>query len=135
MRFEDLFFDITVKFAKAWNLGDFDTMYQLMHEKIVYESPLVSHLMPEYPDNRIEGREALNEYFRKAIMRKPAIVLVPDSMKMNKQNRTIRIESEILSLNKKMDAFILLNEYGKLVHLKITYFDPGQTTSDQSWPY
>jgi hypothetical protein len=91
--------------------------------------------MPEYPDNRIEGREALNEYFKKAIMRKPAIVLVPDSMKMNKQNRTIRIESEILSLNKKMDAFILLNEYGKWVHLKITYFDPGQTTSDQSWPY
>ena len=85
--------------------------------------------MPEYPDNRIEGRDALNEYFKKAILRKPAIVLVPDSMKMNKQNRIIRIESELLSLDKKMEAFILLNEYGKLVHLKINYFEPRPTSS------
>jgi hypothetical protein len=129
MRFEELFFDITLKFALAWNHGDFETMYQLMHERVIYESPLVSPLMPEYPDNRIEGRDALNEYFKKAILREPAIVLVPDSMKMNKQNRIIRIESELLSLDKKMEAFILLNEYGKLVHLKINYFEPGPTSS------
>ncbi|HAD34341.1 MAG TPA: hypothetical protein DCF44_07565 [Chitinophagaceae bacterium] len=68
------FFEITLKCVVARNDVDFERMYPLMHKRIIYESPLVSPLIPEYPDNQIEGRDKLNEYFKKVIMRKPAIV-------------------------------------------------------------
>lgn len=68
------FFDITLKFVVARNDVDFEKMYPLMHKRIFYKSPLVSPLIPEYPDNQIEGRDELNEYFKMVIMRKPAIV-------------------------------------------------------------
>ncbi len=123
MRFERLMFDITLQFATAWNEGDFITLENCMAEQVEYESPLVSPLAPEYPDNRIIGRANLMAYFRKAFLRKPGIVLDTDTIQTTKELREIQLQSHLVGLDKVLLARLILNEYGKLISLKINYTD------------
>ncbi|QLH44194.1 MAG: hypothetical protein HWD58_00285 [Bacteroidota bacterium] len=94
-----------------------------MAEQVEYESPLVSPLAPEYPDNRIVGKSNLMAYFRKAFLRKPGIVLDTASIQTTKELREIQLQSHLVGLDKVLLASLILNEYGKLVSLKINYAD------------
>lgn len=121
MQFQDLVRRIVIQFVEAWNKGDINSMYDLMHTEIIYTSPLISPLKPEYADNTIIGRDALRDYLTEAFHRSPAIVLDMKTLVIEKNQESIHIQSQLIDARYCLEAFMNLNEYGKVKAIKLEY--------------
>lgn len=121
MEFNTIIFNISIEFINAWNNGDFISVSNHLSETIVFESPLISPLKPEYINNRIEGKEEVLNYLKVAFLRKPSIIIDINSIQFKKDSDLIYINTLIENTDIILEATYKLNEYGKFTILKLNY--------------
>ena len=119
MPFEEIIRTISEEFTRAWNNWDKELLLRFLSNDIRLESPVVKEIYPENTRGEVRGKEQVSAYWDALALARRNIKVRQISIKKNK--RVVETINEIIDTGQLIRETFILNEYGKILHLKYSY--------------
>ena len=121
MTFTEKIERITKEFIQTWNNRDFDKLRSFLVSGVVIRSPFVLKIIPPADSDTIQGIDLVMNYFKLLSEQAPQVRFNLELKEFHKENRTMRIQGELIESGKPFHAEYQINEYGKFVRIELTY--------------
>ncbi len=118
---EDRFTSFAAEWYAAWNAGDLDAVLSHYADDVVFESPVVVAVTGD-PNGRLHGRDALRDYFSRALERYPDLRFEPIATMAGVRSVVLHY----VSIERRLSAeMMVLDDEDRVVQVFAHYGEPG----------